>query len=457
MRTIAAALVLLISPAFADTKLTVDCSKETGTLRPLHGGNGGVLSDGGLTNLSAYFREIQMPLVRLHDCHWPNPDVVDMHVVFPNPAADPADPKSFDFRKTDQYIAAIRATGAKIVYRLGESIEHTPTKYHVHPPADPRKWAAACVQIVRHYKDSVAYWEIWNEPENRPAMWTGTDEQFLELYEITAKAIKKEFPQAKVGGPSLGYTGKITDGNFQPSPFLSKFLERCKSQNLPLDFFSWHLYTDDPSECVLRARGIRQTLDRFNFTQTESHFNEWNYLPNNDWRPMMQAGQGEPRRKFNEQLASPAAAAFVASVLINLQHAPVDQANIFRADNGGFGLFSSDAIPNKPFFAFKAFNMLLQTPLMLQTTGGNPREVSICAATNQSKTKVSILLSNYKSPEAQIELVVQPPWTGPTKSELFQLDASHNLTPINHSSNTTTFTFDAKSPFVCLLKLQQDK
>src|SRR5678815_3038210 len=154
-------LLLMISRITFAATLTVDCSKKIGVVRALHGGNGGVLCDGGLTDLSDYFRQAQFPLVRLHDCHWPNPHVVDMHVVFPNPAADPADPKSYDFRRTDEYISAIRATGAKIVYRLGESIEHTPTKLYVHPPADPQKWAAACVQIVRHYKDSVEYWEIW--------------------------------------------------------------------------------------------------------------------------------------------------------------------------------------------------------------------------------------------------------------------------------------------------------
>ena len=44
-------------------------------------------------------------------------------MVFPNPDADPALPASYDFRATDEYIAAVRATGAEIVYRLGESID----------------------------------------------------------------------------------------------------------------------------------------------------------------------------------------------------------------------------------------------------------------------------------------------------------------------------------------------
>ena len=59
----------------------------------------------------------------------------------------------------------------------------------MHPPADAAKWAAICVGIIRHYNEGwangfhhgIRYWEIWNEPENRPAMWTGTDEDYLAL------------------------------------------------------------------------------------------------------------------------------------------------------------------------------------------------------------------------------------------------------------------------------------
>jgi beta-xylosidase len=316
-----------------------------------------------------------------------------MHVVFPSPAADPGKSESYDFAATDDFLRAIDATGAKVIYRLGESIEHTPTKYHVHPPADPQRWAAACVGIVRHYKDSVEYWEIWNEPENRPAMWTGSDEQYLELYEVASKAIKAEFPLVKVGGPALGYSGKIVEGKFEPSAFLLKFLARCKNRSLPLDFFSWHLYSDDPGECVIRARGLRELLNRSGFNKTEVHLNEWNYLPGNDWRPVTKAGQGELRRRFNEQLAGAAAAAFVASTLINLQDSPVDQANIFRADNGGFGLFAPDGNPNKPFYAFKAFRMLLDDPVRVEAKGD--QNILVCAGMNQAKNQLTILLTNY--------------------------------------------------------------
>src|SRR4026208_109760 len=103
-----------------------------------------------------------------------------MHAIFRDINADPDDPKSYDFALTDEYLRSVFTAGMHVVYRLGESIEHTEAKRFVHPPADPGRWANACVGIIKHYNDlwakgfryGIKYWEIWNEPENRPAMWS---------------------------------------------------------------------------------------------------------------------------------------------------------------------------------------------------------------------------------------------------------------------------------------------
>lgn len=186
---IAALLSVACVHGAAPHRVTVDFSSTQGTLRPLHGINKGPLAPNGLVDLTEAHRRLRVPSTRLHDCHHPNPAVVDLHAVFPDPDADPSLPASYEFRATDEYLAAVRATGAEIIYRLGESIEHQTVKRHVHPPRDPARWAAACAGIVRHYNEGwaggyrygIRYWEIWNEPENRPVMWTGTDAQFLEV------------------------------------------------------------------------------------------------------------------------------------------------------------------------------------------------------------------------------------------------------------------------------------
>jgi len=452
----------------AEGALLVDCARDAGDIRPLHGGNCGPLEYGELVDLSAYFREARFPLLRLHDCHWPSPDVVDIHVLFPNPDADPERPESYDFRRTDDYLKATLATGAQIVYRLGESIEHSKRKYHVQPPADPAKWAAICRGIIRHYNEGfsrgfrhgIRYWEIWNEPENRPLMWTGSDEDYFRLYETAAKAIKAQWPDLKVGGPSLGYTGRVTKGQFEPGEFLTRFLERCRDRALPLDFLSWHLYSDDPSECLVRARGIRAALDRCGFQKTELHFNEWNYLPGSDWSPFERRNQGLPRERMFEQICGAPGAAFSACVLINLQDSPVTAANYYSNINHGFGLFSLHGRPHKSYFALKAFARLLDTPQRVYAAGGRPDQLAICAGLNRDKTAVGVLIANFRgTPLEPLRLTVRGlPWQGPARFELAVVDAAHGLDVVRTGAlpaEPLDLSADLKAPAVGLITLSK--
>src|SRR4051812_38231815 len=60
-------------------ELRVDFSRTNGTLRALHGINRGPLVAGGMINVTEAQRALQIPFTRLHDSHWPNSDVVDIH------------------------------------------------------------------------------------------------------------------------------------------------------------------------------------------------------------------------------------------------------------------------------------------------------------------------------------------------------------------------------------------
>ena len=119
------ALVLVPALRAQAVEIVVDCSKTVGTLRPLLGVNSGPIPAGGTLDLSDRFRELGVTLTRLHDCHWPNPEVVDVHTIFPDPAADPSRPQSYRFERTDDYVRSILDVRSAIIYRLGESIEHT--------------------------------------------------------------------------------------------------------------------------------------------------------------------------------------------------------------------------------------------------------------------------------------------------------------------------------------------
>lgn len=454
------------SPDGAAAIVTVDFSRTNGLIRPLHGVNLGPLCYRGTVDLSAYHRELGIPLTRLHDVVWVNADAVDVSTIFRDFRNDPADAASYDFRTTDDYLRAITNVGSRIVYRLGESIEHTPRKYRVHPPPDPQKWAAICIGIIRHYREGwaggfnagVAYWEIWNEPDIGPAMWTGTEEEFLRLYEITARAIKARFPEVKVGGPGLGGTGEFKDGAFVPTRFLTNFLARCRLRDVPLDFLSWHRYGADPWDLPRRAQAMRAVLDAHGFAKTESHLNEWNYLPHDDWRPMLKDGQGTAREKWFEEMGGPAGAAFATAGLLLLQDAPVDAANFYTGEIQGFGLFSINGVPKKSFYGFKAFRQLLDTPLSVAATTDEAGAVAVSAGVNAARSDAAVLVSRLTPGAGPLTLTLHRlPWHGATRCEVFVVDATHNFEPVRRErleGPEPTLALAETAPAVWLVKLR---
>jgi len=353
-----------------EVTLSADFSVHTGAMSPLHSINKGPLAPGGLFDVIKEQKELGIPFTRLHDCGWPNPYVVDHHVVFPNPDADPSLPESYDFRLTDEYIEAVRKTGAEPIYRLGESIEHTSVKHFFHPPANMEKWAAVCLGIIRHYNEGWAY-------------------GFQYHIRIAATAIKDQFPNLKVGSPSLGVSGSFVNGEFRPTDFTVNFLAMCRTDNVPLNFFSWHCYTADLAELSARARAIRKLHDFKGFTETESHLNEWNYLPGNDWGPIARSGTPTTRQRTYEAISGEAGAAFVVAALLELQDAPVTVCNFFHGELGGFGIFTEQGMALKVYQAFLAFQGLMETPRRVETRGAVAGKIAFAAGLSADGREVA--------------------------------------------------------------------
>ena len=465
LRLLAMLLVAVSSQADV-VKLSVDFSVRTGAIRPLHGINKGPLVPGGILDVIKEQKELGIPFTRLHDCGWPNPFVVDHHAVFPDPDADPALPGSYDFRLTDEYIDAVRQTGAEPIYRLGESIEHTRVKRHVHPPADPEKWAAVCLGIIRHYNEGwadgfhhrIRYWEIWNEPENRPAMWSGTDDDYLRLYRTTAKAIKQRFPDLKVGGPALGASGRFVDGVFRPTDFAVDFLAMCRKDGVPLDFFSWHCYAAGSAELSDRARAIRRLLDSDGFTETESHLNEWNHLPGNDWGPISRSGTAMARQSTYATMAGAPGAAFVAAALIELQDAPVDVCNFFHGETGAFGIFTEHGVPLKVYQAFRAFHGLMETPVRVRTRGAVAGKIAFAGGLSTDGREATLLVSNFADTSTEVALDWKGfQWTGGVDAEIRTIDATHDFAEVVRQAipdGSPVLRLALKAPAIAMVRLR---
>lgn len=119
--------------------------------------------------------------------------------------------------------------------------------YHgnITPPKDLAKWgelirafAAHCVQ--RYGVNEVRSWkfEVWNEP-NLAFFWSGTKQDYFDLYRTAALALKGVDSQLWVGGPATAATAWIPD-----------LLAFCSDQRVPIDFVSTHIYPDDPQKDI---------------------------------------------------------------------------------------------------------------------------------------------------------------------------------------------------------------
>ncbi len=465
-RWLVAALLTSVQLPAEDAVLSADFAVRSGTIRPLHGINKGPLAPGGVFDVIQEQRELGIPFTRLHDCGWPNPYVVDHHAVFPNPNADPALPESYDFRLTDEYIDAVRRTGAEPIYRLGESIEHTSVKRHVHPPADMARWAAVCLGIIRHYNEGwadgfhhgIRYWEIWNEPENRPVMWSGTDGDYLRLYQTAAAGIKGRFPDLKVGGPALGASGSFVKGQFIPTEFAISFLKMCRRDKVPLDFFSWHCYTADPAELVARSWAIRRLLDSQGFTETESHLNEWNFLPGNTWMPITRAGTPTVRQRYYEEMAGAAGAAFIAASLLELQDAPIDICNLYHGELGAFGIFTEQGVPQKAYQALRMFHGLVETPRRVETQGAVAGKLACGAGLSTDGRAATMLVSNFADPRQDFVLNWRAfAWTGGVTAEVRIVDGGSGAPDVRTESfelEGAWLRLTLRAPAIALVRLR---
>jgi alpha-N-arabinofuranosidase len=395
------------SPA-QDTSATivVDAAEVTGTIRSLQGINAGPRAKGRGAHLFRQYEDIGIDYIRTHDYYGP----ADMHVLFPDLEADPGAESSYDFVSTDRELEAIKRVGTEILFRLGYSWGDPAAPVTYVAPEDHEAWARAAVHIARHYNNSwadgfhwdIEYWEVWNEPDI-DTFWTGTPEEYYQLYETVARSLKAHDPDLKVGGP----------GACCNPAFFTGFLVYCRDHQVPLDFVSWHYY-GGPAGLIERASGVQRALNTYGFTETESLLTEWNISV---WTE-------------NEHLQDATGAAYTALALSHLQDTSVTIANRYRGD-GGLGLFSPQGFYTKAAYSYLAFRHLLETPQRLTLEAPLTYNWSALAGRDESGQTVQILISNYDSIHTSFDLTVDNlPWGADAayRYERYLLDDAHNLT-----------------------------
>ena len=375
-------VVLNAAEPAATAIVTVDVTNEVGAIKPMNAVNNGpsVKKPGGDQKNGNFddYKALRIPYARTHDsinCVSGGAHACDISTIFPDFDADESDPRNYDFVFTDHYLDNIRRAGTEVFFRLGQSIEHGPKKYGVFPPKDFAKWARICEHVVCHYNEgwgwgvddewttrnvawsnqfNIAYWEIWNEPDldpsdgdlpKNPRCWGGTVTNFFLLYETAAKHLKGRFPNLKIGGPAI--CGRLDWGD--------RFLAYCRDNEVPLDFFSWHVYATEPRQIADKCNCVRALLDKYGYNKTESILNEWNYVKGwvDDWQYSLEVESG----RFNQK-----GAAFIMATMIDCQSRPLDMLMFYdaRLSSGMNNMFSKPTYqPLKGYYPFYAWAKLV--------------------------------------------------------------------------------------------------
>ena len=408
--------------------LKFNLEKTYGKFKILNATNGGPFhkrhaKDQFRSNFKEY-KAARIPYSRNHDSNlsgsiYGGPYAHDISAIFPDFNADENDPKSYDFACTDESILATLEAGTKTFFRLGQSIEHQIKKHATLPPKDFGKWARICEHIIRHYTEGWAdgfthdmpYWEIWNEPDldaDSPIKktWGGTKAQFFDLYEITAKHLKACFPHLKIGGPALAFDEQWADD----------FLCEMKKRKVALDFFSWHVYSNEPKWVIEKGERLRAILDKYGYTQTESILNEWNYVK----------GWTDEFLYSVESIHGIKGAAFLASVIALSQRSSIDMLMYYDTRpsvfNGVFDYYTYR--PLKGYYPMKWYGDFYDLEQEVRAENELEDIYTLCGVDENGK--LTAMITRYSDNDEKENVQIKVDFGKVAQYDIYLLDKDHD-------------------------------
>jgi len=221
--------------------------------------------------LVAAHQELGVRTVRAHGILWD--DTVTGVSAYREVDGEPV----HDFSGVDKVYDHIRALGLHPVVEISfmpHDLASDPSKtvfdYRaiVSPPKDWERWYDLVRDLTQHLVDRygreevVEHWsfEVWNEA-NLEVFWSGTPEEFMKLYDVTAAAVRAVDERLVVGGPSSAAAG-----------WVEETLAHAAHSGAPVDFVSTHTYGSPPLD-------FRPSLERYGRAGTPIWWTEWGVTP----------------------------------------------------------------------------------------------------------------------------------------------------------------------------------
>ena len=258
---------------------------------------------------------------------------------------------------------------------LAKDINHT-MYYHesiTSIPKSYKNWAfminALIIHCIERYGvEEVKSWcfEVWNEPDME-AFWSGVEEDYYNLYEVSYRVIKEINKDIKVGGPAIA---SIT---IKQTKWLDRYIKYTIDNKCIPDFISFHIYPNeifDINDNFTHKKGlitdsdinylsniidiVKNKLNEFSLDNIEVYLTEWNSTIS-------------CRDLTNDTLYK--GSYIFKNILENIDKinsfgywALSDYIEEFRIDknifHGGLGLITNNGIKKSAFYSFKLLNEL---------------------------------------------------------------------------------------------------
>jgi xylan 1,4-beta-xylosidase len=257
--------IVMGSVCLAQTRsatLTLDFTKNLGPMQMDHLslGQGGLSPDPIWDNRIAEIRTLHPRLIRLFVQEYFDVLPADGH---------------YHFDTLDQSVDEIVRAGAQplMCIAIKPKVLFPKIDQDVIDPNDYKKWESLIFTMVDHYKQRGLrglYWEIGNEGdigESGGSPYRFTTENYTRYYRHTVAAILKADPEARVGGPALA--------NYK-SPILPSLIAFADEQKVPLNFVSWHTYTNNPKSIQGTIEYVKGLLAHHPSLHAETIIDEWN-------------------------------------------------------------------------------------------------------------------------------------------------------------------------------------
>ena len=306
---------------------------------------------------------------------------------------------------------AVMASGTQTMFNY---------KMNVTPPKSYQEWGLLVETFTRHLVERYGldevrtwYFEVWNEP-NLSGFWSGTQQEYWNLYTASATAIKKVDIKLRVGGPAS------SKGNW-----IKEIITYTTKNKIPLDFVSTHLYPQDEQVQYPDRKGSPYKIGDF-FSATVKEVQEWvkqSERPDleihwTEWNTQTAATANKITWGDNIYVDNLYAASFIARNCVELDTACKTFAywvvsDIF--DEGGipqspfsctYGLLSIHGIPKASFNAFSFLRKMTGNIMEVKTQTPLPNGKGLLVTKENETIKVLMWNQNFA------EQSITTDWTG---------------------------------------------